>query len=184
VKYLNSSEKFEDCCTPPLLEHHETSIVESACTGHFLLINAPFQSKVKSIDPLRVCLPNGNTMDSTHTSSLDIPELRQAASMAHVCPGMENHSLLSVGQYFNDLSEAGGVEIGHSQHVNTGYAKIFATGNFMSACHRWGDKGNSGQDLGQFQGSLLCSSQPLQAYARGINIQLRLPCSKRSCWKN
>jgi hypothetical protein len=39
-----------------------------------------------------------------------------------------------------DYSEAGGVPIGHSQQINVGYAKIFATGNFMSACLRWNEK--------------------------------------------
>jgi hypothetical protein len=47
-------------------------------------------------------LPNDDTMDSTHTASLDIPELSQAPSIAHVFPGMENHSLLSVGQLCNE----------------------------------------------------------------------------------
>jgi hypothetical protein len=37
-------------------------------------------------------------MESSHTAELDIPELNAAASKAHVLPGMENHSLLSVGQ--------------------------------------------------------------------------------------
>jgi hypothetical protein len=35
-----------------------------------------------------------------------------------------------------DYSEAGGVPIGPSQQINVGYAKIFATGRFMSACRR------------------------------------------------
>jgi hypothetical protein len=39
-----------------------------------------------------------------------------------------------------NYSEAGGVPIGHPQQINVGYAKIFATGNFMSACHRWNEK--------------------------------------------
>jgi hypothetical protein len=39
-----------------------------------------------------------------------------------------------------DYSEAGGVPIGSSQQINVGYAKIFATGNFMSACRRWNEK--------------------------------------------
>jgi hypothetical protein len=47
---------------------------------------------------LTVRLPNGATMESSHTADLDIPELNAAASNAHVCPGMANHSLLSVGQ--------------------------------------------------------------------------------------
>jgi hypothetical protein len=98
---LNNRENFEDCLTPPLLEHHETSVVDYGFTGNFFLINAPCQSKVKSQNPLRVHLPNGDTMDSTHTASLDIPELSQAASIAHVFLGMVNHSLLSVGQLCN-----------------------------------------------------------------------------------
>jgi hypothetical protein len=39
-----------------------------------------------------------------------------------------------------DYSEAGGVPIGPSQQINGGYAKIFATGHFMSACRRWNEK--------------------------------------------
>jgi hypothetical protein len=45
-----------------------------------------------------VRLPNGATMESSNTADLDIPELNAAASKAHVFPGVENHSLLSVGQ--------------------------------------------------------------------------------------
>jgi hypothetical protein len=36
--------------------------------------------------------------------------------------------------------EAGGVLIGHPQQINVGYAKIFATGHFMSACCQWNEK--------------------------------------------
>jgi hypothetical protein len=39
-----------------------------------------------------------------------------------------------------DYSESGGVLIGHPQQINVGYAKIFATGHFMSACCRWNEK--------------------------------------------
>jgi hypothetical protein len=39
-----------------------------------------------------------------------------------------------------DYSEAGGVLIGHPQHINVGYTKIFATGHFMSTCRRWNEK--------------------------------------------
>jgi hypothetical protein len=47
----------------------------------------------KSINPLRDRLPNGATMDSTHTASLDIPELSATAAVAHVFPAATtNHS--------------------------------------------------------------------------------------------
>jgi hypothetical protein len=39
-----------------------------------------------------------------------------------------------------NYSEAGGVLIGHAQQINVGYAQIFATGHFMSACRRWNEK--------------------------------------------
>jgi hypothetical protein len=93
---------FEDCRTPPLLEPHETATVDSGCKGHFLLVNAPCLNKTKSQNPLTVRLPTGATIDSTHTAALNIPELNKAASVAHVFPGMANHSLLSVGQLFNE----------------------------------------------------------------------------------
>jgi hypothetical protein len=47
---------------------------------------------------LTVRLPNGATMESSHTAELDIPEFNAAASKAHVFPGIVNHYLLSVGQ--------------------------------------------------------------------------------------
>jgi hypothetical protein len=72
--------------------------VDSGCTGHFLLVTAPCLNKVKSRNPLTVRLPNGATMDSSHTADLDISRLTTAASKAHVFPGMAHHSLLSVGQ--------------------------------------------------------------------------------------
>jgi hypothetical protein len=72
--------------------------VGSGCTDHFLLVTAPCLNKIKSWNPLKVRLPDGATMESSHTADLDIPELNAAASKAHVFTGMAHHSLLSVGQ--------------------------------------------------------------------------------------
>jgi hypothetical protein len=58
---------FEVCRTQPFLEQHETAIVDSGCTGHFLLETAPCLNKVKSRNPLTVRLPNGATMEYSHT---------------------------------------------------------------------------------------------------------------------
>jgi hypothetical protein len=76
--------------------------VDSGYTGHFLLVNAQCLNKVKSRTPLTVRLPNGTTMESSHTAELDIPKLNAAASKAHIFPGMANHSLLSVGLLFDE----------------------------------------------------------------------------------
>jgi hypothetical protein len=50
-----------------------------------------------------------------------------------------------------DYSEAGGVLIGHPKQINVGYAKIFATGHFMSACRRWNEKPTAEKTLTQFK---------------------------------
>jgi hypothetical protein len=42
-----------------------------------------------------------------------------------------------------DYSEAVGGIIGNPHQINVGYAKIFATGHFMGACHRWNEKPNA-----------------------------------------
>jgi hypothetical protein len=66
---------------------------------------------------MRVRLPNGDTMDSTDTASLDIPELSEAASVAHVSPVMANNSLLSVGKLYNEgyyvTFKTDGIKINH-----------------------------------------------------------------------
>jgi hypothetical protein len=67
-----------------------------------MLVNAPCLDKFKSQNPLVFRLSNGATMESTHTSSIGIPELNKAASIAHISPGMANHSLFSVGQICNE----------------------------------------------------------------------------------
>jgi hypothetical protein len=55
-------------------------------------------------------------------------------------PQQPVESLFKQIQECADYSEAGGVLIGHQQQINVGYAKIFATGHFMSACCRWNEK--------------------------------------------
>jgi hypothetical protein len=128
---------FEECRTAPLLEHRETEIIYYGFPGNFLLVNAPCQHKIKSQNPLRVRLPNGDTMDSTHTASLDIPELSKAASIANVSPGMDNHYLLPVGQLCNEVyyvtfridaitiySAAGKSILKGSRDLNTGLWRI------------------------------------------------------------
>jgi hypothetical protein len=50
-----------------------------------------------------------------------------------------------------DYSEAGCILIGHSQKINVGYAKIFATGHFMSACCRWNEKPLAEKTWAQFK---------------------------------
>jgi hypothetical protein len=55
--------------------------LDSGCTGHFLLVNAPCLNKVRS-----------------RTSPRWTSQIKCRCSKAHVFPGMANHSLLSVGK--------------------------------------------------------------------------------------
>jgi hypothetical protein len=55
-------------------------------------------------------------------------------------PGQPVESLFKQNQDCADYSEAGGVFIGHPHKINIGYANIFATGHFMSACRWWNEK--------------------------------------------
>jgi hypothetical protein len=55
-------------------------------------------------------------------------------------PQQPVESLFKQIQDCAEYSETGGFLIYHPQHINFGYAKIFATGHFTSACRRWNEK--------------------------------------------
>jgi hypothetical protein len=73
----------------------------------------------------------------------------------HMCrawdPQQPVESLFKKIQDCADYSEAEGVLIGHPQQINIGYANIFATGHFMSACHRWNEKPLAEKTWAQFK---------------------------------
>jgi hypothetical protein len=75
-----------------------TALLDSGCTAYFVLANAKCTNKVLELTPLEVLLPNGATIDSTHTATLNMPSLPHIARQAHILPGLAQHSLLSVGQ--------------------------------------------------------------------------------------
>jgi hypothetical protein len=66
-------------------------------------------------------------------------------------PQQPVESLFNHIQYCADYSEAGGILIGHPQEIKAGYAKIFATGHFMSACRRWNEKHHIEKTWTQFK---------------------------------
>jgi hypothetical protein len=66
-------------------------------------------------------------------------------------PQQPIESLFKQIQDCADYSEAGSVLIGHPQKINVGYANIFATGHFMSACRRWNEKPLADKTWAQFK---------------------------------
>jgi hypothetical protein len=85
MNYLN-------CAPSP--QSQSTALLDSCCTSHFLIANAILLTET----PLEVRLPNGATIASTHTATLDLPSLPHAAKQYHILPGLAQHSFLSVGQ--------------------------------------------------------------------------------------
>jgi hypothetical protein len=72
-------------------------------------------NKTLAANPLTARFPNGQIMKSTHTATLDIPQLSKVAKAAEVFPEMENNSLFSVGQLRDE---------GYSVLFNTNVVKI------------------------------------------------------------
>jgi hypothetical protein len=70
MKYLS--------CTPSP-QSTSTAILDSGCTGHFLIANAHCKEKQLAESPFEVHLPNRTVIASTHTATLDIASLTTAA---------------------------------------------------------------------------------------------------------
>jgi hypothetical protein len=69
-------------------------------------------------------------------------------------PHQPVESLFKKIQDCTEFSEAGGTIIGHPHQINVGYAKIFSTGHFMSACRRWNEKPTIEKTWAQFKAHL------------------------------
>ncbi len=72
------------------------AILDSGATSHFLTMSAPATNICAASVPLVTRLPNGERVQSTHTCTLNLPELPAATRNSHIIPGLALHSLLSV----------------------------------------------------------------------------------------
>jgi hypothetical protein len=59
---------------------------------------APCSDKQAAHVPLNVNMPNGTTIQSSHTCNLLLTNLPPQARQAHILPGLVHNSLISVGQ--------------------------------------------------------------------------------------
>jgi hypothetical protein len=84
-------------CTPSP-QSHSTDLLDSGCIAHLLIANAHCKNRVPTQTPLEVNLTNDATIASTHTATLDLPSFPNSARQAHILPGLDQHSLLSVVQ--------------------------------------------------------------------------------------
>eukprot|EP00956_Cyclotella_meneghiniana_P042186 scaffold248388_cov50-Cyclotella_meneghiniana.AAC.4 len=74
------------------------AIADSGATAHFLLPNVPIENKRKAEHTLNITLPDGETIQSTHIGNLNLPGLGDAATQAHIVPGLAHSSLISIKQ--------------------------------------------------------------------------------------
>ena len=64
---------------------HNT-IVDTGATKHFLMPTTPLLIKKKIIPPLRIQLPNGTVLKSTHEVILQLTALPKESTKYHVFP--------------------------------------------------------------------------------------------------
>jgi hypothetical protein len=110
---------------------------------------------ISVFEPVYLDILNDNMVGYANTSAIDmldhlfdtygnITEIDLDIDFEHMRrawdPQQPVESLLKEIQYCTNYSEAEGVLIGHPQQINVGFAQIFATGHFMSACRRWNEK--------------------------------------------
>ena len=74
----------------------EEAIADSGATAHFILPHVQILNKCKAETPLNITLPDGEIIQSTHVGNLNLPGLGNAATIAHVVPGLAHSLLLSV----------------------------------------------------------------------------------------
>ena len=79
--------------------HH--AISDSGATGHFLVAGAPVVNKNITTNPIKITLPNGKTIQSTHTCNLDIPWLPAHMTEAHIVPELAHASLISTRKFLS-----------------------------------------------------------------------------------
>jgi hypothetical protein len=100
VKDINANVVPYPAVTPPLpipIAPPTSVIVDTGCTGHFLMMQGPYRNPVPANPAIHVTLPSGQSIQSTHTAELDIPHLPRDARTCHVFPDLTAGSLLSVG---------------------------------------------------------------------------------------
>ena len=72
------------------------AVADAGATGHFVLPGTPVTNIKIARHPLKINLPDGDYLASTHTCMMDIPWLPNEAKEAHIVPGLAHTSLISI----------------------------------------------------------------------------------------
>jgi hypothetical protein len=132
---------------------------------------------ISVFDPMYLDILNDNMVDHLFETYGNITAVDLEINFEHMHrawdPQQPVETLFKQIQDCDDYSEAGGVPIGHSQQINVGYAKIFATGHFMSACRCWNEKPAADKTWTHFKSHF--------AAAHRQHKQIRKSMHRRAC---
>ena len=82
--------------------HQIRAISHSGCTSHFLGANTPCTNKLATKNGIIAGLPDGASMQETHTPLLPFTQLSLAARRANIFSALQNRALISIGQLCDD----------------------------------------------------------------------------------
>jgi hypothetical protein len=77
----------------------EYAILDSGATAHFIVKGAAVKNERPTNNPLKIRLPDGTVINSTHTCNLDIPWLPNDITEAHIVPGLAHSSLIATRKF-------------------------------------------------------------------------------------
>jgi hypothetical protein len=73
------------------------AIADTGTTGHYFQPHSACLNITPTHKPVTVNMPQGTSIQSTHTGELPLPQLPASARVAHIFPDLANHSLISIG---------------------------------------------------------------------------------------
>ena len=110
------------------------AIADSGATAHFLLTNAPVTSVKIAREPLRINLPDGVQVRSSHTYRLNIAGFPATATEAHIVLQLAHTSLISI----KALCDAGCITSFTNNEVHIYYRnKIVWMGHHEASTGLW-----------------------------------------------
>eukprot|EP00956_Cyclotella_meneghiniana_P014140 scaffold21040_cov41-Cyclotella_meneghiniana.AAC.5 len=80
-------------------KQREYAILDSGATAHFIVKGADVINQHPTNNPLRINLPDGTYITSTHTCNLNIPWLPNSMTEAHIVPGLTHDSLVATKKF-------------------------------------------------------------------------------------
>lgn len=88
-----------DDVIPTSVRKVQYALFDSGATAHFLVERAPVINKRVATEPLKIKLPDGTVIKSTHQCNLNIPWLPAHITEAHTVPGLAHSSLISTKKF-------------------------------------------------------------------------------------